>query len=97
MGEKNGKPNRALTNVWYDISPIVPWSKERVNHPTQKPLELIKRIVTIYSNKGDNVFDCFAGSGTTGVACKLLNRNFYLIEENEKYFEIIKQRILRGF
>jgi hypothetical protein len=38
MGAKNGRATRALSNVWTDISPIVPWSKEKVSHPTQKPV-----------------------------------------------------------
>ena len=93
MGEKNGQECRALTNVWYDISPIVPWSKERVNHPTQKPLELMKRIVTIWSNEGDTILDFTMGSGTTGVACMELNRNFVGIEIDTDYFNIAKERI----
>ena len=42
MGKKNGQECRALTNVWYDISLIVPWSSERNGHPTQKPLQLME-------------------------------------------------------
>ena len=55
MGKKNGQECRALTNVWYDISPIVPWSPERNGHPTQKPLQLMERCVTIWTNEGDTV------------------------------------------
>ena len=93
LGLKNGEENRGLSNVWTDISPIVPWSEERNNHPTQKPIELMKRIVTIWTNKEDSVLDFTMGSGTTGVACKLLDRNFTGIEINEEYFNIAKQRI----
>lgn len=93
MGNKNGQPNRSLSNVWYDISPIVPWSKEKVDHPTQKPLELIKRIITIFSNKDDIVLDCFCGSGTTAVACGQLNRNFICLDNNKKYIKIANLRI----
>ena len=93
FGAKNGQPNRALSNVWTDISPIVPWSKERVAHPTQKPLALLERILTIYTNPNDTVLDCFAGSGTTGVACVMLNRNFIGIEIDPKYFSIMQHRI----
>lgn len=87
LGLKNGQPNRSLSNVWTDISPIVPWSRERTKHPTQKPLALIERIITIFSNPGDVVLDCFAGSFTTGVAAKNLNRDFILIEKEKKYFD----------
>lgn len=47
LGEKNGNPYRSLSNVWTDISPIVPWSKEHINHPTQKPIELMERCIKI--------------------------------------------------
>lgn len=93
MGKKNGQENRALTNVWYDISPIVPWSRERNGHPTQKPLQLMDRCVTIWTNEGDTVLDFAAGSGSTGEACKNLNRNFVGIEKDENYFKIMKSRL----
>jgi site-specific DNA-methyltransferase (adenine-specific) len=93
LGAKNGQECRALSNVWTDISPIVPWSKERVKHPTQKPIQIMERIITIFSNENDVVLDCFAGSGSTGVAAKNLNRKFILIEKDEDYYEIIKNRI----
>jgi len=93
MGDKNGHDTRALSNVWTDISPIVPWSKERVNHPTQKSKQIIERILKVFSNENDIVFDPFAGSGTTGVVAKEMNRQFILFEQNEEYFEIIKNRL----
>ena len=95
MGEKNGQPNRALSNVWTDISPLVPWSKEKVKHPTQKPVKLMERIVTVFSNENDLVLDCFMGSGSTGVACRNLNRNFIGIEKDKEYFEIAEERVYR--
>lgn len=93
MGNKNGQTCRALTNVWYDISPIVPWSSERNGHPTQKPLQLMERCVIIWSNEGDTVLDFTMGSGTTGVACVNTNRDFIGIELDENYFQIAKDRI----
>lgn len=93
LGQKNGCKFRALSNVWTDISPIVPWSKERVAHPTQKPVELMERLVTVFTNKGDTVLDFTMGSGTTGVACLNLSRNFIGIEIDENYFNIAKERI----
>lgn len=62
-------------------------------HPTQKPLLLCKELVKTFSNEGDLVLDNCMGSGTTGVACKKLNRDFIGIEKDEKYFEIAKERI----
>lgn len=93
MGEKNGTKYRAMSNVWTDISPLVPWSAEKVNHPTQKPLALMERIVNIWSNPGDLVLDCFAGSGSTLVAAKKLNRNYIGCELSETYFNIAKERL----
>ena len=93
MGEKNGCEYRALSNVWTDISPIVPWSKERTKHPTQKPVELLARCIKLWSDSEDVILDCFMGSGTTGVACVNTNRNFIGIELDENYFEIAQNRI----
>lgn len=62
-------------------------------HPAQKPLDLIKRFVTVACTEGGTVLDCFMGSGTTGVACKNLNRDFIGIEIDKKYFDIAKARI----
>lgn len=93
MGRKNNETNRKLSNVWYDISPIVPWSKERVKHPTQKPLQLMMRLVKLFSNQNDLILDFTMGSGSTGVACKILNRNFIGIEIDKDYFNIAQNRI----
>ncbi len=62
-------------------------------HPTQKNLYLMESLVKIHSNPTNIVFDPFMGSGTTGVACKNLNRNFIGIEKDEAYFEIARKRI----
>jgi site-specific DNA-methyltransferase (adenine-specific) len=93
LGLKNGQPNRALSNVWTDISPIVPWSFERNIHPTQKPVQLMERIVSVFTNENDIVLDSFMGSGTTGVACMNLNRRFVGIELDKEYFQLAEQRI----
>lgn len=62
-------------------------------HPTVKPIKLMTYLVTLGSRSGDTVLDPFMGSGTTGVACKILHRNFIGFEINVKYFEIAKERI----
>jgi len=67
--------------------------KERYEHPTQKPLQLITDIVNKHSNPGDIVLDNFAGTGTTAHACILTDRKYIVMERDEKYFEIIKSRI----
>lgn len=66
--------------------------RDRV-HPTQKPVELMEYFIKTYSTEGQIVLDFTMGSGTTGVACKNLNRHFLGIEKDEKYFEIAKKRI----
>lgn len=62
-------------------------------HQNQKPIELIEQCIQKHSDEGDLVFDGFMGSGTTGVACKNLNRNFIGIELSQEYFNIAKERI----
>ena len=62
-------------------------------HPTQKPVDLLEYLIKTYTNEGDLVLDNCMGSGSTGVACKNLNRSFIGIELDEKYFKIAKERI----
>lgn len=62
-------------------------------HPTQKPVALMEYLIKTYTNEGETVLDFTMGSGTTGVACKNLNRSFVGIEKDEKYFQIAEQRI----
>jgi site-specific DNA-methyltransferase (adenine-specific) len=67
--------------------------KRKSIHPTQKPVKLLEYLIKTYTNEGDIVLDFTMGSGTTGVACKNLNRDFIGIELDEKYFNIAKKRI----
>ena len=67
--------------------------KDLYNHPTIKPLDYVKAHIINSTKEGDTVFDPFMGSGTTGVACKELNRNFIGIEINDDYFKIAQDRI----
>jgi len=66
-------------------------------HPTQKPLLLCETLIKTYTNEGDIILDNVAGSGTTGVACINLKRDFILIEKELKYYEVIKKRIINLF
>lgn len=68
-------------------------TKDNKLHPTQKPVALFEYLIKTYTNEGDLVLDNCAGSGTTGVACRNLNRNFILIEKEPEYIKIIKQRL----
>ncbi len=67
--------------------------KELYNHPTIKPLEFVKNHIINSTKDGQVVFDPFMGSGTTGVACKELNRSFIGFELDNNYFEIAQDRI----
>jgi site-specific DNA-methyltransferase (adenine-specific) len=62
-------------------------------HPTQKPVALMEYLIKTYTNEGETVLDFTMGSGSTGVAAKNTNRNFIGIEQDDKYFEIAKNRI----
>ena len=76
------------------VTDILEFPKDAKNvHPTQKPVKLLEYLVQIYTNENDTVLDNCMGSGSTGVACVLTNRNFIGIEKDEKYFKIAEQRI----
>jgi site-specific DNA-methyltransferase (adenine-specific) len=79
------------TNYPKTIQPFK--SEGKTVHSTQKPVALIEYLIKTYTNEHDTVLDFTMGSGTTGVACKNLNRNFIGIELDENYFEIAKNRI----
>jgi len=64
-------------------------------HPTQKPVALMEYLIKTYTNENETVLDFTMGSGTTGVACKNLNRNFIGIELDETYFKIAEERIIK--
>lgn len=86
------KPINDLTSRdWFEVK--MPTKKNCKTHITQKPFDLIRKLVTNSSNENDIVLDPFMGSGTTGVACIHTNRNFIGIEIDEKYFDIAKKRI----
>lgn len=66
--------------------------KNRI-HPTEKPVEILKYLISIFSNEGDTILDTFAGSGSTGEAALLLNRNVLLIERDKSLCEKMKKRL----
>ena len=68
-------------------------SQKNKVHPTQKPVDLLEYLIKTYTNDGETVLDFTMGSGSTGVACKNLNRNFIGIEKDETYFKIAQDRI----
>lgn len=86
---KNDTGNRFPRTVQYFVTA----EREGKLHPTQKPIALFEYLVNTYTDENDVVLDNCAGSGTTGVACKNTNRNFILIEQEEKYCEISRKRL----
>ena len=81
-----------LKSKWY-ISPINQSDKEKFNHPTIKPLNLVERHIKHTTQENDIVLDCFCGSGTTCVACKNTNRRYIGIELNPKWHKIAVDRL----
>lgn len=73
-------PGTMLQDIWTDVAPVSPQGTERVNYPTQKPEELLARIIEASTRKGDIVLDCFAGSGTTISTAEKLGRKWIAID-----------------
>jgi site-specific DNA-methyltransferase (adenine-specific) len=91
--ESGGFRNTHPSNIWTDIS--VPfWSmRENTDHPTQKPEKLLAKIILASTNAGDLILDPFAGSGTTAVTAKKLERDFIGIESDEQYCLLAQKRL----
>jgi site-specific DNA-methyltransferase (adenine-specific) len=91
VGPEKAARGKTPTDTWWHT--IVPTNgKEKTGYPTQKPLGIVKRIVLASSHPGDLVLDFFAGSGTTGEACRLTGRGFILIDENEAALRAMARR-----
>ena len=83
------------TNLKYPKNLIEFSNANKMNnlHPTQKPILLMEYLIRTYTNENETVLDFTMGSGSTGVAAKNLNRGFIGIEQDQKYFNIAKERI----
>ena len=91
---KNGTENKSYETRFSNYpNGFIKTKKEKTLHPTGKPVALMEYLIKTYTNEGETVLDFTMGSGTTGVACKNLNRSFIGIEDDEKYFDIAKKRI----
>jgi len=89
--DKLKNKDKQMRSVW--SIPLIPKEeKEFGKHPTQKPLELLNRIISSSSNEGDWVLDPFVGSGTTGIACSILNRKFIGIDSSNEYLDVAIKR-----
>lgn len=85
------KPGLQMRSVWSMGTPK-PAEKIFGKHPTQKPLDLLKRIVLASTDKGDIIIDPFTGSSTTGIAAVMNDRKFIGIDMDKKYLELSKKR-----
>lgn len=84
------KEFKEMLDVW--ITSQTP-SNERLGHPTQKPISLIKKMIECSSDKGNLIFDGFIGSGTTAIACIQTERNFLGFEINPEYYKMAQERL----
>ena len=89
--DKNPTFNSEYDNGIYNF-PLC-HGKERLEHPTQKPLGLIKSLILKHSKEGDLILDTFSGTGTTAVACIETGRKFICVERDEKYYQLSKSRL----
>ncbi len=91
VGPEKALRGKLPTDTWWHTI-VATGGREKTGYPTQKPLGIIKRIIVASSNPGDRVLDFFAGSGTTGEACRLLGRRFVLIDNNPEAIEVMGRR-----
>lgn len=84
---------RYPTSIIDNINGVIGNSKEKLPHPTQKPISLFEYLIKTYSNEGDLILDNCAGSGTTAIACLNTNRQFIVMEKEQKYYDIILKRV----
>lgn len=89
MRELNG--NKQMKDVW-ETSLTKPSEKKCGKHPTQKPIELLEKIILSSTNEGDLILDPFNGSGTTGIVANRLNRKYIGIETEKEYLDLTIRR-----
>ena len=92
IAKRISEGKKAKLYDWWNINQVKNISNEKLDHPCQMPLEVMKNIIGILP-EGFIIIDPFMGTGTTGEACKFYGREFIGIELDEKYFNISKERI----
>jgi len=91
--DKLKNKSKQMRSVW--SIPLIPKAEKKFGkHPTQKPLELLNRIITSSSDEGQYVLDPFVGSGTTGIVCSILNRKFIGIDINKEFLDLTIRRFM---
>lgn len=96
-GHSVDKSYAVVGDVWTFPSPGLGFNSRLRNHPNEKPVELMERLVLLLTNEGDVVVDPFMGSGTTGVACANLGRLFVGFEIDGNYFDVACDRIRAAY
>lgn len=94
VGPEKATAGKTPTDTWWHTI-VSPNGKEKTGYPTQKPLEILKRIVRASSHSGDTVLDFFAGSGTAGEAAAMLGRRFILVDNNPEAIEVMARRFAK--
>ena len=92
VGPEKAARGKLPTDTWWHTI-VPPGGRESTGYATQKPLPILRRIITASSDPGDVVLDFFAGSGTTGVAAADLGRRFVLVDENPQAIEAMRVRL----
>ena len=90
--DKISPKGKQMRSIW-NIPLTSPYEKKFGKHPTQKPIELLKRIILSSSNKNDVIVDPFNGSGTTGVVARQLGRKYIGIEKEKEFLDLTIKRI----
>jgi site-specific DNA-methyltransferase (adenine-specific) len=87
---------RRCTDLWEIAAPGAGFNASARNHPNEKPIDIMKRLMMLLTDEGDTIIDPFMGSGTTGVACVQTGRNFIGIEIDPTYYAIAEKRIAQA-
>jgi site-specific DNA-methyltransferase (adenine-specific) len=91
VGPEKAARGKLPTDTWWHTI-VATNGKEKTGYPTQKPLGILRRIISASSNPGETVLDFFAGSGTTGAACLELERRFFLVDNNPEALATMAER-----
>ncbi len=92
VGAEKAARGKTPTDVWWNTI-VHTTGAERVDYPTQKPLSILERIISVHSNEEDVVLDFFAGSGTTGEAAGKHNRQFIMVDESFDAITLMRKRL----
>lgn len=91
VGEEKAARGKTPTDTWWNTI-VSPNGKEKTGYPTQKPLGILNRIVSVHSRPGDRLLDFFAGSGSFGQAAASLGRHVVLVDESPEAIEVMRRR-----